>query len=129
MIGVKIKMFKNSLESEKGVAVLYVIFVAGIVLAIVLGISTILMYQAKMMREAGNSVVAFYAADSCIERALAVSDLGSPEDFNIDLNPIQGISCDVSVVPGDDLKCDGDTFCIRSVGIYRGTNRAIEISY
>jgi len=128
MIGIKIKMFKNSLEGEKGIAVLYVIFVAGIVSAIVLGISTILMHQAKTIRETGNSVVAFYAADSCVEMVL--TKRGEPMIFDgQDLEMTNEIRCELSVVDGGDDDCDADNYCIRSVGTYKKTKRAIEISY
>lgn len=57
-------------ESEKGILLLIIFFVASISLAIVLGVSIILFSGIKMVRNIGNSVVAFYAADTGLEKTL-----------------------------------------------------------
>ncbi len=56
--------------SEQGVSLYLAIMIMSILLAIVLGMSAVLFYQLKMVGEMGNSVVAFYAADTGIENAL-----------------------------------------------------------
>jgi Tfp pilus assembly protein PilX len=60
-------MLKNS---EKGVSLIITFFILTIILAIVLGISIILYSQIKIIRNIGNSVVAFYAAESGVEKTL-----------------------------------------------------------
>jgi len=55
---------------EKGTALIITFFVMTIMLSIVLGIAAILFIEIKMIRGLGNSVVAFYAADSGIEKTL-----------------------------------------------------------
>ena len=52
--------------SQKGVSVLYAVFVVTVLLAISFGINGILISQVKMLGDIGHSVVAFYAADTGI---------------------------------------------------------------
>jgi hypothetical protein len=63
------KRFKNK-TIEKGVSLYLTILILVILLAISLGISTILSGQLKMIGGIGKSVVAFYAADTGIEEIL-----------------------------------------------------------
>ncbi len=56
-------------EKERGVSLIFVIFVMSIVLSIGLGISAITVQQIKLLRDLGHSVVAFSAADTGIEQA------------------------------------------------------------
>jgi len=60
-------MFKNS---QKGVTLIITFFILTIILAVVLSISIILYREIKIIRNIGNSVVSFYAADSGIEKTL-----------------------------------------------------------
>ena len=61
-------MFKN--YSQKGVSLYLAVIIMLILLAIALGVSTILVGQIKTIRGMGNSVSAFYAADTGIETEL-----------------------------------------------------------
>jgi len=61
-------MFNNIKDSQKGISLVFTFFIMVIILAMVLGISIILISEIKMIRGMGNSVVAFYAADSGIEK-------------------------------------------------------------
>ena len=60
-------MIKNS---ESGVSLIITFFVLVIILAVVLSISVILYSELKIIRNIGDSVVAFYAADSGVEKTL-----------------------------------------------------------
>ncbi len=80
-----------------------------------------------MLSEAGHSVVAFYAADSGVERVLVNRD--NPSDIG-ETHLDNEASYQVFVSPGGSGDCpDEFYFCIKSVGIYRGVKRAIEINY
>jgi len=57
-------------NSQKGVSLIITFFIMTIVLAVVLSISTILYSELRIIRNMGNSVVAFFAADSGIEKFL-----------------------------------------------------------
>lgn len=66
-------MFNNNIifkEQEEGVSLIITFFILTIILAIVLSISVLLYGQIKIIRNIGNSVVAFYAADSGVEKVL-----------------------------------------------------------
>lgn len=55
---------------DKGVSIYLTLMIMFILLAVGLGISTILVSQMKMIKGMGDSVIAFYAADTGIERIL-----------------------------------------------------------
>lgn len=57
-------------ESEKGVSLIITFFILTVILAIVLAISIILYSEIKIIRNIGNSVIAFYAADGAVEKVL-----------------------------------------------------------
>ncbi len=58
--------FKIS-NSQRGVSLIITFFITIIILFVVLAISTILYSEIRIIRNIGNSVVAFYAADSGVE--------------------------------------------------------------
>lgn len=60
-------MVKNS---EKGVSLIMTFFIMVIILGIDLSMSAILYSELKIMRNMGNSVLAFFAADSGVEKVL-----------------------------------------------------------
>jgi hypothetical protein len=66
----KIQNPKSKTQNNKGVSLLFIVLISGIILAIALGICAILIQAMKIMTEIGYSVVAFYAADSGIEAAV-----------------------------------------------------------
>lgn len=61
---------RNKMQKERGVSLIITFFILVIILAAVLAISTILYGEIKVIRNMGNSVVAFYAADSGVEKTL-----------------------------------------------------------
>ena len=108
-----------------------------IILSIVFGVSSILLSQLKTIKGMENSVIAFYAADTGIERVLVdrldptlspaflecpcgggvLCTLGSNRDYCVDVK---------SGGVGD---CTAASFCIKSVGTYNKVRRAIEVKY
>ena len=63
-------MFHVLCSMEQGISLLFVVMIMGVILAIGLGISGILVQQTRIIGEIGYSVVSFYAADSGIEQEL-----------------------------------------------------------
>ena len=114
--------------NQKGIAILYVIFLVSVLLAISFGISEILISQVKMLGDIGYSVVALYAADSGIENALI--DRQSP-DPTYDGSLSADITYEVSVTEGGASEdCTIDFYyCIKSIGSYKDIKRAIEVKY
>jgi hypothetical protein len=113
-------------KGQKGVSLYLAFIIMTILLAMALGLGTIFIGQTKMIKEMGNSVIAFYAADTGIEKILV--DRVSPLD--IPLTPLSnGATYEVTVTAGGTGDCSAANFCIKSVGTYQETRRAIEISY
>ena len=110
-------------RSQKGVSLMFAIFILTFVLSIGLGISTILVRQVKITREIGYSVIAFYAADSGIEEVLLMAAPTPTSDS------VNGASYDVQVENGGAGSCTASNYCIKSIGSYKNTRRAIEIQY
>lgn len=118
---------------EKGVSLYFSILIVIIVLAIVLGLGTILMTQIKMVGEMGDSVVAFCAADTGIEAVLFEgSDATTSGSYSDTLD--NGATWEAAVVnPGGSeggVECPASTnnFCIYSRGSYNNSQRAIRVS-
>jgi hypothetical protein len=64
------QVVKNFSKNQKGVSLVIAFFIMTIILAVILSITILLYSEIKMIRNIGNSIVAFYAADSGIEKVL-----------------------------------------------------------
>ncbi len=99
------KIYKNY---EKGVSLIITFFILTIMLAIVLSIGILLYSQIKVLRNIGNSVVAFYAADSGVEKVLYYDRQKIPVGGTRGLCNINNVCPDCT--PGVDCaesKCQG----------------------
>jgi len=142
----KIKNQKSKIKDERGVALYLALMVMGILLALALGISAILLSQTKVIKEMGNSVIAFYAANTGIERVLYI-DRSICSSYELIADRVNCLKNEVSNIPSGDLKLDngaqyelvvdaggegtcpsGKTYCVKSSGIYKETKRAIRIA-
>ena len=96
-------IFKNPswARQEKGVSLIITFFILTIILAIVINISALLYGQVKIIRNIGNSVVAFYAADSGVEKILYYDRKQIPVDGTRGLCNMRDICSDCT--PG--LNC------------------------
>ena len=96
-------------RQEKGVSLIITFFILTIILAIVLSISILLYGEIKIIRNIGNSVIAFYAADSGVEKVLYYDRVQIPAGGTRGLCNIGNIcpDCDPSL-PGDcqEINCD-----------------------
>lgn len=100
-----------------------------ILMGIALGISSIFLGQIKILRELGYSVIAFYAADAGIEEVLVNRD--NPSTACIEASPCSlanGAAYYIDIRPAG-ASCQALNFCVRSIGQYKETRRAIEIQY
>lgn len=137
---------------QRGVSLYITVIILTIILSSVLGLSAILIAQIKMVRSVSYSVTALFAADTGIEIALkAVYEDPNTIQFlppSGDLDPNNGSppGYELKVVccqPGtpkclflagecsglgllEDPTCQAKHYCIRSVGDYKDTKRAIE---
>ena len=127
-----IKMMFKSSQTQKGISIYLSLMIMTVLLAIALGVSTILISQQKSIKGMGNSVIAFYAADSGIEKMLYDAFRGVDIAANCpESNPCQatlenGATYSIIVLPNTDPKCSGSYYCIKSVGEYKETKRALE---
>jgi len=118
-------MKNNNIDiKQQGIAVLFTISILSVILAISLGISTVLVKQIRTITEIGYSAIAFYAADNGIEEVLLMTD-----PVNIPETSLNGSKYEVSVQENNHPDCDAANYCIKSIGSYKGTKRAIEIKY
>ena len=143
---------KHLKDSQKGITLFLVIIILAVVLAVAMGLSTILVSQIKMIAGMGNSVKALYAADTGIEEALVpimgyLKGQASSSTIPVGINDTQlengahyeveigccdtdytscQDDCPPQLSPADG--CNATRFCIRSVGIYKDVQRAIEVS-
>ena len=107
---------------------LFVVLIMGMMLAISLGISSILEQQTESLRNIGYSVIAFYAADTGIENVLNEEDPLVLHGYEETLN--NGAQYSLTVEQGGSGDCpDEKNYCIKSIGTYEGTKRAIEVNY
>ncbi|XOA42804.1 MAG: hypothetical protein ACKKMO_03360 [Candidatus Nealsonbacteria bacterium] len=116
-------LFKLYSNSQRGVSIMLAVFILSFLLAISMGISTILVRQIKIMREIGYSVIAFYAADAGIEVVLY-------EDRSIGLS--DGYTTSTVFVNDASYEVEfhtNDITTITSIGSYKNTKRAIETRY
>ncbi|MDP2910351.1 MAG: hypothetical protein Q8N58_01005 [bacterium] len=122
----------NRINNQKGLSLYLAVIVMVIVLAIVFGITTILLTQLESIKGMENSVVAFYAADTGIEQIL---DSGRAA-------PVSTCTTEATACPLDNGSkyyvvvsssgaggCTASNFCIKSAGVYKGTKRSIEVKY
>jgi len=122
-------------KNQKGISLYLSLVIMGILLSLALGINSILLGQAKTTQDIGNSVFAFAAAETGIEKILYDASQGAdilaqcPE-----ASPCQDVlenSASYSVVVFSSGSGDcpaGLIYCVKSVGTYKTTNRAIYVS-
>ncbi len=130
---------KSNSDKQRGVIIFLAVITTAILLSIGLAITTILIGEIRIIRGIGNSVVAFYAADTGIEKALL--DRENPSDVGSPSSPLlldNGAEYWVKALsPGDSYpspggkECDpnNDNACFYSFGTFRGVTRAIEVEY
>lgn len=125
-------------NSQKGISLYLALMVMAILLAMTLGLSAIFFSQIRMIREIGNSVISFYAADTGIEWLLYKDEECRRLAPNCDLT-ICGPDCQNlldQTFPESSLgkasyiaSVANNGATLKSVGKYKETRRAIEITY
>lgn len=107
---------------QKGVSLYLAVMMMSILLAMALGMATILFSQLKTVRGMGDSVVAFYVADTGMERAMyVIKEEGVLRDLKDD--PGELAMGHYEVRP----EYEPEKTYIKSVGIYGGVRRAVRI--
>jgi Tfp pilus assembly protein PilX len=131
-------MFRINLkQNSKGVSVFFALLILSVLLSIALGMSTILIGQARMLKGMEDSVVSFFTAESGVERMLYEDKMcRQPDCGGLPWSCLDVVNCDEGrrggVVSGNlgdatyEITVNDGATVISSLGIYKGTRRAIE---
>ena len=130
MADLKKKRKLNDGLKERGVSLYLTVMILIVLLTIGLMIANLLIGQLKIIKSMGQSMVAFYAADTGIERIMRKlyiegwqlgdsleGSLGAPR-YEVETFAPLGLDCPPP----------NEYFCIKSVGFYYGARRSIEVS-
>lgn len=125
---------------QRGAALYVAVMVTSLTLAIAVGVSALLVGQLKILRSMGDSVVAFFAADAGIERILRVggydcstyvqvAECVKSKALGLGVMVLEnGSTYVLTVEKGGEGTCPAQkTYCVKSLGTYKNTRRAIRI--
>jgi len=105
---------------NKGASLYFVIVILAVLTTSLLSLLNFSLSQIKVIWSVGDSVNAFYAADSGIEQGLyRLRQEGNFDNFS---GVLGEASYQVSITSGDGTTVD-------SIGLYHNTKRGIEINY
>jgi hypothetical protein len=122
-------------NNQKGVSVYLTIIILAILLSVSLGLASIIVGGAKIAQMHGNSVKAFHAADTGIEKALYcvkenAGDCVLSEDCaNTDNTFSENYGWTVTMFDSSGTECTTSVSSMESEGTYLTTKRKIEVSY
>lgn len=136
---------RRAIFKEKGVSLYFGVIITSILLAMVLGVSLIIVSQVKIIKGMGDSVVALNAADTGVETMLfnptvyatdtayygyldidggGTAASSTPCSTGLESFPEDACYMMKKVAPG--AECTADYYCIQSVGYFKKTRRAVE---
>ena len=139
--------FIKNINTNKGVSILFSVLIMSVILSVGLGISGILIQETRIVGEIGHSVVSFYAADSGIERELfelykvvpVTPEEAIPNFSNIAVGEAsysvetkcssQNEDCPAAFEVASEAECGALNYCLKSIGSFERTKRAIKIKY
>lgn len=120
-------------EGQNGVSLYFAVVVMTILLSIGLGLSTIIINQMKIIKGTADSVIALHAADTGIELALYKLYVeGESLSFEVRDQQIGQATFSLFAYQAGSPQCPtppNNYYCLRSIGNFKGTKRAIEASY
>ena len=129
----------NLKSSDKGVSLYFAVIITSLFLAIVFGLTAILVSQTKIFKEIGDSATALFAADSGMEKILYLDSQCRQANCTTTWPGICNNTCDgfaggyystSSQLDAASFTASGsstdETTIFQSKGAYRAVNRAIE---
>jgi hypothetical protein len=116
--------------STKGTILYFGILILSVIFVISVGLSLIIFGQMRVQREIGYSLIALYAADTGVERALYAIYKEGNLSFSETANLENGASYEVSVATSS-AQCGTSIqyYCIKSRGTFRNATRTINASF
>jgi len=116
-------------NNQKGTTLYFAIIIMSILLAAVFSLGTVVLIQLRTIRGMGDSIIAYYAADSGAETALYNGKSSPPVDISSTSSWSGGFaSFETETFATTSLDCDGKWYCIISVGEYQSTERRVKIT-
>jgi hypothetical protein len=118
----------NKLSTNRGASLYLALIILSILMAIVFGLSSITFVQIKIIKGIGDSIIAFYGADTGIERVLYEGKFAIPSGtFQETLD--NDASYQATVLHPGMADCPSTSFyCVKSIGSYRQSKRAIQVT-
>jgi len=121
------------INNSKGISLYLTLMTMSILIALALGISVILFNQLKMTRMVGYSVMAFYASNTGVERTLYEISRGATIEHcegkeDCYKETLENGSEYIATILGPGETCSAANYCIKSIGTYKDTRRAIRLS-
>lgn len=119
-------------KKTKGTSLLMTILILTAILSIGFGVARLMLGEMKLSKDAPNSLKSYYAAESGIERKLY--EIRKQSNTNNIGSPPSCIGGGAVCLEASD-NCYAVSFAsgtpntIKSYGCYRGTTRAIEVTY
>jgi len=120
--------FQLSDNREKGISLYLTMILLSLLMAMILGVTSIIVGGAKITKGLGDSVRAFHAADTGAEQALYRIRGGSPDCANFSGNFGES-DYNYSVNITNANNCGETGMNIKSTGSYYGAKRKIEVTY
>jgi len=118
------------MPNTKGTILYFAILILSVIFTISIGLSLIIFGRMKIEREIGYSVIALYAADTGVERALYAIYKERNLSFSTSTTMENGASYNVYVATSS-VQCGTSVqyYCIKSRGSFKGVTRAISASF
>ena len=131
---------------QDGVSLYITLVILSLLLAIALAGSSLLIGQLGRLKSSGNSVLAFYAADAGIERALYLDNKNCSLSSSVaeritcvqtgiggltagDKTLANGATFSLEIAEGAAAFCPaGKNYCVRSKGVFKDASRSLRTS-
>lgn len=123
-------MMKPKTKSKPGVSLYLTIMVLSLILGLAFSLNTLLLIQTRSLRNIGNSVIAFAATETGIEKALYdIKTTGSAGPW-IGTLTINNASYSVRYFGSGVGGCPAtaSNYCLESIGTYKDVKRGIRIA-
>ncbi|MFZ5559655.1 MAG: hypothetical protein ACOZAL_02595 [Patescibacteria group bacterium] len=113
------------ITNQKSAALLLTLLVMAALLSMAIGIARLSLGEIKLVRDLPASLIAYYAAETGVERALF-------EEWQ-QTGAQSRAECSVSLTNGSyygvGVSRTGDSVNLKSIGCYKNTKRSIEVSF
>lgn len=132
------KMLKTKLKTQRGVSLYMILMIMAMLLGIGFGMSALLLNQLDTLKGIGYSVLAFYATEAGVDRVLYIDQKTCQSDpdrigcLHAEVDPLgsqtlsNGAQYGLTIEPPVGA-CTASTYCVKSVGTYKQSRRAVRV--